>query len=134
MTRNGVPTVLVVDDEIDTRLLVRIVLEAADRGIKIIGEAVSGPEAMATFNRLNPNEVPDVVILDHHLPEMEGIEVARELLAAQPTQHIILFSNHLTPELETEALEVGIAACVDKREVDVLPELVVSLTAPREAS
>jgi CheY-like chemotaxis protein len=134
MSRNGVPTVLVVDDEIDTRLLVRIVLQAADQGIKIIGEAVSGPEAMETFARLNPNEVPDVVILDHHLPEMEGIEVARELLSAHPDQHIVLFSNHLTPELEAEALEVGIAACVDKREVDALPDLVLSLASPREAS
>ena len=134
MSRNGVPTVLVVDDEIDTRLLVRIVLQAADRGIKIIGEAVSGPEALATFDRLNPNEVPDVVILDHRLPEVEGIEVAREMLAANPSQQIVLFSNHITEELEAEALGVGIAACVSKQEVDILPDLVVSLAVSREAS
>ena len=47
--RDGKPTVLIVDDEIDMRLLVRVILEGADLGIEVVGEAEDGLAALAVF-------------------------------------------------------------------------------------
>jgi CheY-like chemotaxis protein len=129
MTKNGVPTVLIVDDEIDMRLLVRVVLESAKHGIEVVGEAVDGPAAVLAFENLSPPAIPDVVVLDNRMPGPSGIEVAAEMLAAEPRQHIILFSAFFTPELEAEARELGIAACVSKTDFESLPDLVIRLAS-----
>ena len=133
MTKNGVPTVLIVDDEIDMRLLVRVVLESAKHGIEVVGEAVDGHDAVTVFGTLNPPAIPDVVVLDNRMPGPSGIEVARQMLEAEPEQHIILFSAFFTPELEAEARELGIAACVSKSDFETLPDLVVELASARDA-
>ncbi len=127
MTRNGQPTVLIVDDEIDMRLLVRVILESARSGVEVVGEAVDGIEALSAFDRLDPPSIPDVVILDNRMPGRTGIEVAAEMLAKQPRQHIILFSGFITPELESQARELGVDACVSKSDYESLPQLVLEL-------
>ena len=129
MTKNGVPTVLIVDDEIDMRLLVRVVLESAKHGIEVVGEAADGFDAVSVFGSLDPPTIPDVVILDNRMPGPTGIEVARDMLAAEPEQRIILFSAFFTPELEAEARALGIAACVSKVDFEDLPDLVLELAA-----
>ncbi len=121
------PTVLIVDDEIDMRLLVRVVLTSAKNGIEVVAEAVDGDHAVEVFGNLDVPVVPDVVILDNRMPGRLGIEVAAEMRAASPEQHIILFSAYLTPELEAEAKALGIDACVSKTDVETLPDLVVEL-------
>jgi CheY-like chemotaxis protein len=122
-------TVLVADDEIDMRILVRVVLESAGRGLQVVGEAVDGDEALAAFARLNPPPVPDVVILDNRMPGLSGIEVAERIRDRFPDQRIILFSAFLDDEIRRRAAEIGIDACVSKPDIDQLPDLVVSLTA-----
>ncbi len=123
------PTVLIVDDEIDMRLLVRVVLESAKRGIEVVGEAVDGIEAVTAYEALNPPPIPDVVILDNRMPGRTGIEVAELMLAEDSQQPIILFSAFLTPDLEAQAAALGIAACVSKSDVETLPDLVVELAS-----
>ncbi len=130
MTRDGQPTVLIVDDEIDMRLLVRVILESARSGVEVVGEAVDGLDALLAFDQLDPPTIPDVVILDNRMPGRTGVEVAAEMLAKQPRQHIILFSGFITPELEAQAREIGIDACVSKSDYESLPQLVVDLVAP----
>lgn len=133
MTRDGNPTVLIVDDEIDMRLLVRVVLESAKRGVEVVGEAVDGPDALEAFESLSPPEIPDVVILDNRMPGRSGIEVAEEMLTKEPRQHIVLFSGFLTPDLEARAQELGVRACVSKSDYERLPELVLGLVSPGDA-
>ena len=122
------PTVLIVDDEVDMRLLVRTILESAGLGVEVVGEAADGLDALAVFETLSPPEIPDVVILDNRMPGRSGIEVAGEMLREEPRQNIVLFSAFLTPELEAQAGELGIRACVGKNDFDRLPELVRELT------
>ena len=122
------PTVLIVDDEVDMRLLVRTILESAGLGVEVVGEAADGLDALAVFETLSPPEIPDVVILDNRMPGRSGIEVAGEMLREEPRQNIVLFSAFLTPELEAQADELGIRACVGKNDFDRLPELVRELT------
>jgi CheY-like chemotaxis protein len=121
------PTVLIVDDDFDIRLLVRVLLESAGLDVEVVGEAADGNAAMQVFDTLDPPDVPDVVILDYHMPGKEGIEVATEMLAQEPRQQIVLFSAYVTPELESRAEAIGVRACVGKTDYEQLPELVASL-------
>ena len=129
MTRDAHPTVLIVDDEIDIRLLVRTILESAALGVEVVGEAGDGIDAMSVYATLDPPEVPDVVILDNRMPRRDGMDVAREMLERVPDQHIVIFSAFVTPELEARAAELGVRACVGKSDFATLPDLVVKLSA-----
>lgn len=122
-----IPTVLIVDDEIDMRLLVRVVLTSARNGIEVVAEAVDGDDAVAVFDTLDLPEVPDVVILDNRMPGLTGIEVAAAMRQRSPEQKIVLFSAYLTPELAEQALAAGVTVCVSKTDVDTQPDLVVEL-------
>ena len=122
------PTVLIVDDEVDMRLLVRTILEAAGLGVEVVAEASDGIDALEAFARLDPPQIPDVVILDNRMPGRSGLEVAEEMLRDEPRQNIVLFSAFLTPELEDQAAGLGIRACVTKSDFDRLPTLVAELT------
>ena len=130
------PTVLIVDDEMDLRTIVRLVLESAKRGIQVIAEAVDGDHALNVFEAMDRPEFPDVVILDNRMPGRNGIEVADEILKIQADQHIILYSAFLTPELEESARAVGIELCVSKADYSRLPDLVVQVASgePGETS
>lgn len=105
-------SVLIVDDEPDIRLLLRGVLHS-DQGFDVIGEASSGAEALSETARLDP----DVVILDYRMPDLTGIDVARELLAKNPGQQIVLFSAFLTDDTVADALAIGVKACLSKDRV-----------------
>lgn len=123
---------LVADDEIDIRVLVRVTLEAAGLGFEVVAEAIDGEEALATYENLDPPPIPTVVILDNRMPGFTGVEVAREIRRRRGTQRIILFSAYLTPELEAEAREAGVDVCVAKLDVRRLPEIVAGLVTPPE--
>ena len=123
---------LIVDDDIDMRTLVRVILEAANRGIDVVAEAVDGVDALAVFERLDPPPVPTVVILDNRMPGMTGLDVAREIRRRLPGQRIILFSAFVTPEIRAEAREIGIDACLDKGDYMRLPDLVMELVGEGE--
>ena len=133
MGQGDMPTVLIVDDEMDMRTIVRLVLESANQGITVVAEAIDGLDAMTVFTSLDHPEVPDVVILDNRMPGRMGIEVAEEIRKLEPEQPIILYSAFITPELEERALAVGIDRCVSKVDYDTLPDVVIQVAASREA-
>lgn len=126
------PTVLIVDDEIDIRTMVRLVLEASEHNIQVVAEAVDGLEALDAFARLDPPVIPDVVILDNRMPGLSGLEVAESMLGRHASQHIVLYSAHLTREIVAKAKEIGIDQCVSKEVVDRLPEIVTALATSKD--
>lgn len=128
--RDGRPTVLIVDDEIDMRLLIRVLLESAHLDVEVVGEAASGEDALAALLAMDPPHVPDVVVLDNRMPGRSGIDVAEEMIDQVPRQHIVLFSAFVTPELEAIAADLGIRACVSKTDFDRLPDLIAELARP----
>jgi DNA-binding NarL/FixJ family response regulator len=119
-------TMLIVDDELDMRVLVRLVIEIANNGLSIIGEAADGEEALRVWRDLEEPE-PDVVILDNRMPELTGLEVARQILAERPSQLILLYSAFLDDAVRAKAADIGIARCVSKHELDQLPALINEL-------
>jgi CheY-like chemotaxis protein len=122
-------TVLVVDDAPDMRFLARAVLETA--GLRVVAEAVDGPEALLRVHELDPPPVPTVILLDHQMPGLTGLEVAARVLADIPGQLIVIFSAYLSDAVSAEASRLGIAACVSKTEVNKLPTIIQDLVAAR---
>ncbi|HEY1480519.1 MAG TPA: response regulator [Gaiellales bacterium] len=76
---------LIVDDEAPARAELRYLLERAD-GVEVVGEAASVREALALATRLDY----DVVFCDISMPELTGIDAAREL-AAWPRRPLVVF-------------------------------------------
>src|SRR5947207_13992560 len=77
--RRGPIRVLVVDDEPDARLFIRVAL-GTDPDFLVCGEAVNGAEAVKLVSDLHP----DVVLLDIRMPLMDGIDAARKLKSICP--------------------------------------------------
>jgi DNA-binding response OmpR family regulator len=75
------PTVLVVDDDFEIRALISELLEEA--GYAVL-EAACGQEAL----RLASAQVPAVVVVDHRLPDLSGLEVVQRLRAHSSSRHI----------------------------------------------
>jgi DNA-binding NarL/FixJ family response regulator len=116
---------LIVDDDSDMRFLVRMTIEVANHGLAVAGEASSGVDAIAAFEQ----DRPEVVVLDNRMPGMTGLETARRILAEHPEQSIILFSAYLDAATVAEAEQVGVRSCLDKTDVDRLPEALWQLAA-----
>jgi DNA-binding NarL/FixJ family response regulator len=116
---------LIVDDDSDMRFLVRMTIEVANHGLAVAGEASSGVDAIAAFEQ----DRPEVVVLDNRMPGMTGLETARRILAEHPEQSIILFSAYLDAATVAEAEQVGVYSCLDKTDVDRLPEALWQLAA-----
>ena len=103
--------VLLVDDEPDMRMLVRLTLERTD-DIEVVGEAPSGLEALEQITSLGP----DVVLLDQMMPGgMTGIETAERLrTAGEKAPVLVLFTARATDELAAQAVGVGIERVLSK--------------------
>jgi DNA-binding NarL/FixJ family response regulator len=98
--------ILIVDDHEVVRIGVRILL-AGNPKLEVCGEAADGRQALREVVKL----VPDVVLLDLSLPEMNGFEVAKEIRRITPSTKIVLFSIHDVP---ATARHIGIDAFVGK--------------------
>jgi CheY-like chemotaxis protein len=78
--------VLIVDDEPDIRLVVRVF--ATSIGHDIVGEAASGLEAIDMAGQLQP----DVIVLDVMMPGMTGLEALPKIREACPDATVVIFS------------------------------------------
>lgn len=105
-------TVLAVDDQEIFRRALRELI-AATPGFEQVGEAASGADAIARAGDLGP----DLVLLDVRMPEMDGIETARRLTAAQPEAVVILIS--LEPAADLPA-DTGAVAHVRKQDLSTV--------------
>ncbi len=93
-------SVVIADDNPIQIQCLKLMLESID-GIEVVGEAENGRKALELAESLQP----DVIFLDVEMPEMTGVEVARELKSRQPEIYIIFVTGH--PEYVLEAFEVG---------------------------
>ena len=109
---------LIVDDDEDMRFLLRAVIERANEGLQVAGEAGDGVEAIDRWRAIEP----DVIVIDHRMPGATGLEVAAQILAERPDQSIILFSAYLDDDVITSANELGIRECISKDRYDDIPE------------
>jgi DNA-binding NarL/FixJ family response regulator len=102
--------ILIVDDSDVTRRILKVIVRS--RHWTVCGEAESGWSGVKKFNELKP----DLVLLDLALPDINGIEAASWMSAANPTVPIIMFTVVSLDGLESAAHNAGICAVVSKGE------------------
>jgi CheY-like chemotaxis protein len=110
------PWILVVDDDQGTR-------EALVDILKRAGFGVTSLEGGAGELNAAPWRVYQVAVVDYHLPEASGLEVARRLKEQQPGCRIVLISSELPPD-QTEAVDRFLAKPFSKEAIlEVIAEL-----------
>ena len=110
--------VLIVDDQALVRTGFRMILEA-EPDIEVVGEAGDGVQAIEEVRRLEP----DVVLMDVRMPELDGIEATRRLLAnGAGTTKVVMLTTFDMDEYVYDALRAGASGFLLK---DVPPEQLI---------
>ena len=94
--------ILLCDDHAVIRRGLRLVLEQHE-DFEVVGEASDGREAVQKAEELKP----DIVVLDITMPNLNGIEAARQITAKQPAISIIVLSMHADEAFVLKALKAG---------------------------
>ncbi len=117
-----VTNIFVVDDNQLMRQQALRLLEQQDSW-QVSGEAVNGKDAVSKYRDL----LPDVTVMDFEMPEMNGLDAAREILKEHPNAAILMLSVHLPGQLAVEARNVGIKGACPKSEMWCLPDAIRAL-------
>lgn len=104
--------ILIVDDHEIFRRGLRSLLESR-KDLDITGEAVNGIEAVEKAKELHP----DIVVMDVSMPQMDGLQAARQIHSEQPEAKILILSQHDSPHMLAAALDAGASAYVTKSQV-----------------
>jgi len=102
-------TVLLVDDHKVVRQGVRAFLEAHSEFV-VVGEAESGTRAI----KLAEQYIPDVVLMDLIMPEMDGVEATRRIKNISPRTHIVVLTSYHDDEHIFPAMEAGATSYILK--------------------
>jgi DNA-binding NarL/FixJ family response regulator len=101
--------VLVADDQSMVRAGFRMLL-TGEQDIEVVAEASNGREAVAMAERFHPA----VVLMDIRMPEIDGLEATRRILAANHTARILILTTFGLDEYVYEALRAGASGFVLK--------------------
>ena len=104
-------SVLVVDDSTVAQMLLVHILES-DPGIRVVGTVSDGRAALDFLNK----QTPDVILMDLHMPRMDGFETTRRIMQTKPVPIIVCTATADPEDLATtfRVMEVGALACVGK--------------------
>lgn len=102
-------TILLVDDHDLVRHGIKKLLEDA-QGIKVVGEAKSGEEAIRASKELHPN----VVLMDIRMPGIGGLEATRKLLRSNPDVKVLVLSAFDDELFPSRLLQAGAAGYITK--------------------
>jgi DNA-binding NarL/FixJ family response regulator len=100
--------ILLADDHLIVRQGLKSLLES--EGFDVVGEAVDGREAVRLALELSP----DVAILDFTMPQLNGLDAAREILRTSPRMGLILLTMHTEEHRVVQAIRAGLRAYVLK--------------------
>lgn len=116
--------VLVVDDNISVRLGLKALLEVCD-DMELVGEAANGQQALLLCQQLQPN----VVLMDVHMPIMDGITATSKIVKQYPNIHVVIltYSPGVTPQ---QAMQAGASVVMTKTvSIDTLAKAIRSVAA-----
>jgi DNA-binding NarL/FixJ family response regulator len=114
--------ILVADDNAAVRHYLRGLLELQDAW-RVCGEARTGSEALERVKE-NP---PDMILLDFQMPDLNGLDVARQISQLFPKIPILMVTIHLSGQLAEEAQKAGIRGVCSKSDVGSLVGAVEAL-------
>jgi two-component system response regulator NreC len=103
--------ILIADDHEVMREGTRLLIERQP-GWEVCGIAGTGREAVERAITLKP----DIVVLDMGLPDLDGLEVARQIKQSVPDAELLMFTAHDSDDLIHEAFEAGARSFVPKSE------------------
>jgi len=101
--------VLVADDQAMVRAGFRMLL-SRESDIEVVAEAENGAEAVEKAARFHPN----VILMDIRMPELDGLEATRRILAADPDARVLVLTTFDLDEYIYEALQAGASGFVLK--------------------
>lgn len=114
--------ILIVDDNAAVRHYLRALLEQQSTW-RVSDEARTGGEALQRVK----NNPPDMILLDFQMPDLNGLDVAREINKMFPEIPILMVTIHLSKQLADEARRVGIRGACAKSDVGSIVEAVDAL-------
>ncbi|NYI99680.1 hypothetical protein HNR19_000379 [Nocardioides thalensis] len=103
------PTIVIVDDAVEVRTLVRTRLRLSRR-LAVVGEGSSGQEAIDLARHLRP----DLMLLDVSMPGMDGLEALPEVREQSPDTRVVMYSGFDEQGLAERTLELGATAFFEK--------------------
>ncbi len=105
-----VKVLIVEDSSVARMLLVEIVSQ--DPQLQVIGTAKNGAESIAALN----DAMPDVILMDIHMPEMDGFEATRRIMETRPVPIVICSASANLDDalISFRLMEAGAVACVEK--------------------
>jgi len=111
--------ILVVDDNPAVRRYLRAILEQQE-GWRVCGEARTGDEALHQVLE----SPPDLVVLDYQMPDLNGVDVAKQISARFPKIPILMVTLHLSRQLADAAREAGVRGACAKQDIGAVVEAV----------
>jgi DNA-binding NarL/FixJ family response regulator len=114
--------ILVVYDNPAVRHYLRSLLEQ-QTSWQVCDEARTGKEALQRVE----NNPPDMILLDFQMPDLNGLDVARQITKLFPEIPILMVTIHLSKQLTEEARRVGIRGACAKSDVGSIVEAVDTL-------
>jgi DNA-binding NtrC family response regulator len=96
----NISNILIIDDDAELRKMLVQVLQREGYGVEEAGTGESGLESLQ-------RRVPDLVLLDLHLPEMGGIEVLERILKVNPDTPVVMITGQGNIETAVNAMKVG---------------------------
>src|SRR5581483_9454820 len=109
MTRAAMPKLRVLIGD-DHALILSGVKGLLERHYDVVGTAADGRQLVDAAMQLKP----DLVVLDVSMPELNGIEAAKQIHAAVPATNMIFLSMHTSPIYVRKAMEAGASGYVLK--------------------
>jgi len=114
--------ILVADDNPAIRKCLRGLLEHHDDW-RVCDEATNGREAVEHFKKTKP----DLIVIDLQMPEMNGLDAARQIVHQSPGTPILMVTIHLSKQLSEEARKVGIRGACSKGNINCVVDAVGAL-------
>jgi two-component system, NarL family, response regulator NreC len=109
----GVIKILLADDHTIVRQGLKLIL-SAHADMQVLAEAANGREAVELAAKLHP----DIVLMDVAMPEVNGIEATRQMVAANPRIRILVLSMHKESVYVREILRAGARGYILKDAID----------------
>jgi len=114
--------IMIADDSQPVRCGLRTLLEL-NADWQVCGEAMDGADAVEKAHQL----APDVILMDFSMPQMDGVQAAREIAKSGADIPILLFTLNLPPQLVELARNAGLRGAIAKSEISKLPYAIKAL-------
>ena len=111
--------ILIVDDNPTVRRYLRAILEQQENW-QVCGEARTGAEALHQVLEMPP----DLIVLDYQMPDLNGVDIARQITDRFPNIPILMVTLHLSQQLADAARQAGVRGACAKQDIGSVVEAI----------